>query len=88
MKIQGNDIPTKVTKPIKCLGKRFDSSPTNINQTKELKPTVTSWLKKVDTNGLPGKYKAWIYQHGILLLPRFMWFLLVYEEAMAGVEGA
>lgn len=30
-------------------------------------------MKEVDKTGLPGKFKAWIYQHGILLP------LLLYE---------
>ena len=84
MKVQCDDIPTIVSNLIKCIGKWFDSSLTDNNQTKELKLTVTSWLKKVDKSGLPGKYKALIYKHGIL--PRLVWLLLIYEAAMAGVE--
>ena len=33
------------------------------------------WLKSVDKSGLPGKFKAWVYQHSIL--PRILWPLLV-----------
>jgi len=39
----------------------------------------------VDKSGLPGKFKAWIYQHGIL--PRILWPLLVYEVPISTVEG-
>ena len=42
-------------------------------------------MKTVDKSGLPGKYKAWIYQHGIL--PRLLWPLLVYDVPMTTVEG-
>ncbi|RXN33882.1 hypothetical protein ROHU_015321 [Labeo rohita] len=45
---------------------------------------VEEWLKKIDKSGLPGKYKCWIYQHG--LLPRLMWLLTVYEVLLSTVE--
>lgn len=38
----------------------------------------------MDRSGLPGKFKAWIYQHGIL--PRILWPLLVYEVPISTVE--
>lgn len=44
--------------PIKCLGKWFDETLTDRNQPKEIKPTLTSCLKKVGIFGLPEKYKA------------------------------
>lgn len=34
-------------------------------------------MKALHKSGLPGKYKAWGYQHGVL--PRLLWPLLVYE---------
>jgi len=40
---------------------------------------------KVDKSGLPGKYKAWIYQHGIL--SRLSWHLTLYEIPMFMVEA-
>lgn len=43
------------------------------------------WLGVVDKSGLPGKFKAWIYQHGIL--PRILWPLLVYGVPISTVEG-
>ena len=45
---------------------------------------VEECLKKIDKSGLPGKYKCWIYQHG--LLPRLMWLLTVYEVLLSTVE--
>lgn len=38
-----------------------------------------------ERSGLPGKYKAWGYQHGIL--PRLLWPLLVYEVPLTTVEA-
>ena len=39
----------------------------------------------MDKSGLPGKFKAWIYQHGVL--PRILWPLLVYEFPISTVQG-
>ncbi|KAK0131593.1 hypothetical protein N1851_033695 [Merluccius polli] len=38
---------------------------------------LEAWLKDFDRTGLPGRFKAWIYQQGIL--PRILWPLLLYE---------
>lgn len=41
--------------------------------------------RDVASTGLAGKFKAWIYQHGIL--PHILWPLLVYEVPISTVEG-
>ena len=41
-------------------------------------------MKEIDSNGLPGKYKSWIFQH--VLLPRMMWMLAFYEFPVSSVE--
>jgi len=46
---------------------------------------MEDWLKLVDKCGLPGKFKAWIYQHGIL--PRLLWPLLVYSVPSSTMEA-
>jgi hypothetical protein len=38
----------------------------------------------VDKSMLPGKYKAWIFQHGVL--PRHLWPLLIYEMPLLAAE--
>ncbi|XP_029688563.1 uncharacterized protein [Takifugu rubripes] len=43
------------------------------------------WLTKVDKSGLPGRFKAWIYQYSIL--PRVLWPLLVYVVPVTTVES-
>ncbi|KAK0134731.1 Retrovirus-related Pol polyprotein from type-2 retrotransposable element R2DM [Merluccius polli] len=63
--------------PIKSLGKFFDSSLRDTASIKSTCDELEGWLKDVDKSGLPGKFKAWIYQHGIL--PRVLWPLLLYE---------
>ncbi|KAK0140163.1 hypothetical protein N1851_022917 [Merluccius polli] len=43
------------------------------------------WLQKIERSGLPGKFKTWLFQHG--LLPRLLWLLTIYEMPMTAVEG-
>ncbi|XDV32997.1 hypothetical protein PO909_003607 [Leuciscus waleckii] len=46
---------------------------------------LEDWLAGVDKSGLPGNFKAWIYQHGIL--PQIIWPLLIYEVPISTIEG-
>ena len=65
MRIQGDEILSPVDNPVKALRMWYDDSlgdHRNINHVKTL-----AFTTNVDKSGLPGKYKAWIYQHGILL---------------------
>lgn len=45
---------------------------------------MEEWLRTEKT-GLPGKFKACLYQH--ILLPRLMWAPTVYEVPITCVEG-
>ncbi|KAL7849539.1 hypothetical protein SRHO_G00211620 [Serrasalmus rhombeus] len=45
---------------------------------------LDGWLKSVDKSGLPGKFKAWVYQHGVL--PRILWPILVYAIPICTAE--
>ncbi|KAJ3600949.1 hypothetical protein NHX12_031922 [Muraenolepis orangiensis] len=77
-------IPSISEKPVKSLGKVFDCS---LRDTTCIQSTCTEldgWLKSVDKSGLPGKFKAWVYQHGIL--PRILWPILVYAVPISTVE--
>ena len=86
MQIQGEEIPSIVGNPIKCFGKWFNESLTDKESIEDTKKNLLSWLRTVDGSGLPGKYKAWIYQHGIL--PRLiMWLFLIDEIATTTVEA-
>lgn len=82
--IEGALIPTVSEKPVKSLGKVFDSSLKDTSAVQSTCQELDSWLRAVDRSGLPGKFKAWIYQHGIL--PRILWPLLVYEVPISTVE--
>lgn len=42
-------------------------------------------MKTTDKSGLLGKFQSWLYQQR--LLPRLMWFLIVYKVQLTAVEG-
>ena len=83
-KIGNEMIPTVSEKPVKYLGKFFDDSLSDKQNVRETCKQLDDWIKTVDKSGSPGKYKAWIYQHGIL--PRLLWPLLVYDVPMKWKE--
>ncbi|NJK32032.1 MAG: hypothetical protein HC927_06195 [Deltaproteobacteria bacterium] len=83
-KIQGERVPTVTEQPVKSLGKWFRSSLSDKDSMKEMRQQVDGWMNAVDKSGLPGKFKAWIYQHGVL--PRLLWPLLVYNVPLTTVE--
>jgi len=55
------------------------------NNIKRIKNQLTEGLKQIGRSGLPGKFKAWLFQNG--LLQRLMWPLMLYEVATTAVEG-
>ena len=50
----------------------------------ETKENLERWLKKIERSGLPGRFKAWIYQNAVL--PKVLWQLTVYEFTSSSVE--
>lgn len=83
-RVDGITIPSITEKPVTSLGKTFDCS---LKDTASIQATIKKlgdWLSAVDKSGLPGRFKAWLYQHGIL--PRILWPLLVYEVSLSTVE--
>ena len=83
-RIQGDSIPSIHEKPIKYLGKWFRASLNDKESVYSLKKTLTGWLRAVDKTGLPGKFRAWIYQNGVL--PRVAWPLMLYEIPMTTIN--
>ncbi|XP_049337547.1 uncharacterized protein LOC125802987 [Astyanax mexicanus] len=83
--LDGVLIPSVSEKPVKSLGKIFDSTLKDKAAVQSTQAELKSWLSAVEKSGLPGKFKAWIYQHGIL--PRILWPLLIYEVPITIVEG-
>lgn len=51
---------------MKSLGKVFDCSLRDAASTQATNQELEICLTTVDKSGLPGKFKAWIYNHGIL----------------------
>ncbi|XP_069133240.1 uncharacterized protein [Argopecten irradians] len=56
----------------------------SINNSK-VEQQVCEGLRNIDKTGLPGNFKAWIFQQG--LLPRLSWPLMLYEISVSTVEG-
>ncbi|XP_061778568.1 uncharacterized protein LOC133569990 [Nerophis ophidion] len=84
-KIRENIIPTVQEKPVKCLGKWYRADLKDRLSVKEMFSQAEAWMTSLEKCGLPGKYKAWGYQHGVL--PRLLWPLLVYEVPVSTVES-
>nr|XP_034331688.1 uncharacterized protein LOC117690947 [Crassostrea gigas] len=78
-------IPSVSEKPVKCLGKYFDDTLRDTKNTTNTVEQLQQWMDAIDKSGLPGKYKTWIYQHGVL--PRILWPLQVYDVPMSRVEA-
>ena len=68
--VQNEKMPSIVANPIKCLGKLLDASLHDRDKVRKLERQVEDGPKKIDCCGLPGKFKAWLYQHA--LLPRLI----------------
>ena len=68
--IEGKPIPTITEKPVKSLGKVFDCTLKDTTSIQSTCRELESWLKAIERSGLPGKFKAWIYHHGVL--PRIL----------------
>lgn len=84
LQVQGEDIPSIMDSPIKCLGKWFDASLSDKANIERIRSQLQEGLKQIERSGLPGKYKAWLFQNG--LLPRLMWPLMLYEITTTAVE--
>ncbi|KAK0156516.1 Retrovirus-related Pol polyprotein from type-1 retrotransposable element R2 [Merluccius polli] len=77
-------IPMVSEKPVKSLGRWYDSSLKDKEQVEQLRKEVASGLENIDRTLLPGKLKLWCMQYG--LLPRLLWPLTLYEVPLSKVE--
>ena len=75
--VAGESIPTLIEKPIKSSGKTFNSSLKDTAAKQKTIKDLEEWLTKIDQSGLPGRFKALLFQHAVL--PRILWPLLVYD---------
>lgn len=64
--LNGTVIPTITERPVKSLRKVFDASLRDSAAAQTTIKELDSWLSAVDKFGLPGRFTAWIYQHGVL----------------------
>ena len=82
--IGGDQIPTIRENPVKSLGRLYAVPLTDKHRGREIEKTAVEGLASIEKTCLPGKLKAWCFQHG--LLPRLLWPLQVYEVALSRVE--
>ena len=80
------EVPvTSITeKPIKYLGKRYNKTLNEQEQAREVLVELKQGLKEIEKTVIPGRYKAWMFQH--MLLPRLMWPLTIYNIPETKVE--
>ena len=83
-KIGGDMIPKVREKPVKSLGHLYSIPMTDRHRGTEVQKVAMKGLKSIDKTYLPGKMKAWCYQHG--LLPCHLWPLQMYEIALSRIE--
>ena len=69
LKIQVDDIPLITNNPVKCIGKWFDDSLNNQKNILRIKAQLQEGLRQIDKSGLQGKFKAWLFQHGLMPRP-------------------
>ena len=82
--MQAERIPSVKEEPIRCLGKWFDKTLRDRDHTIATEDQLKEWLERIDQTSLPGKLKAWCFQHGII--PRLGWPFSMYEFPLTAVE--
>ena len=60
--VAGETIPTLSEKPIKSFGQTFNSSLKDTATKQKTIKDFEEWLTKIDKSGLPGRFKAWLFQ--------------------------
>ena len=75
-KIGGDTIPSVREKPVKSLGRLYSIPLSDRHRRIEVQKVALKGLKSIDKTCLPGKMKAWCYQHD--LLPLLLWPLQMY----------
>ena len=64
-KIGSDKIPTVREKPVKSLGRLYSIPLTDRHRGTEVQKVALKGLKSIDKTCLPGKMKAWCYQHSL-----------------------
>ena len=76
--------PTVREQPVKSLGRLYAFPLTDRHRGVEVQWTALEGLHTIEKSELPGKLKAWCFQHG--LLPRLLWPLQIYKISLSWVE--
>ncbi|KAI8507131.1 hypothetical protein Bbelb_155700 [Branchiostoma belcheri] len=84
LEVQGERIPAIAEQPIKSLGKTFDVTLSDKKNIEEFKQQMRDGLEAIENSELPGRYKVWCYQYG--LLPRAVWPMTMYDIPLTVVE--
>ena len=82
--VDGCPIPSLQEKPLKTLGRFYDSTISDEKSRDELKDKLLGGLRAIDKSHLSGFMKVWTLQH--LLLPKVQWSLMLYEISLSWVE--
>ena len=82
--IEGVPVTSITEKPIRYLGKVYNKTLNEQEQAREVLAELKQGLKKIEKEVIPGRYKAWMFQH--MLLPRIMWPLTIYNIPESKVE--
>lgn len=83
-KISGEEIPTVRENSVKSLGRWYGIPLTDRHKGVEIQKEAEDGLSKIDKSLLPGKFKVWCVQFG--LLPRLLWPITIHEVALSRVE--
>ena len=83
-KIEGKPITSVIEKPVKYLGKVYNKTLHDREQTEDVMKELKQGLSRIQKAKIPGRYKAWMVQH--MLLPRLMWPLTIYNIPETKVE--
>ncbi|XP_078666098.1 uncharacterized protein LOC144908400 [Branchiostoma floridae x Branchiostoma belcheri] len=84
LEVQGERIPAIAEQPIKSLGMKFDVTLSDKKNIEEFKQQIRDGLEAIENSELPGRYKVWCYQYG--LLPRAVWPMTMYDIPLTVVE--
>ena len=81
----GEIIPSIQKKPLKTLGRVYNSSVTDRQAQDDLKKKIKELVQKIDKSLLSGIMKVWVYQN--LSLAMIVWPLMIYEIPLSWVES-
>ena len=84
MQIESKAITSITEKPIRYLGKTYNMTLNEKQQTEDTIKQAKEDLRKIDKCKVPGRYKGWMMQH--MLLPRLLWPLSIYNIPTTKVE--